>query len=74
MASLATRLVEAEAAYHRLMIGESAVEVRDQSGESVKFGFANRAALARYIADLKRQIAGTALPSATIRVTISKGL
>ena len=33
--TLQQRLTEAEEAYHRLQIGESAAEVRDSNGESV---------------------------------------
>jgi len=56
MATLQERLTEAEAAYHDLLIGKAAVEVRDSNGETVRYTSANRAALASYIADLKRQI------------------
>lgn len=55
----AQRLVEAEMAYHRLMIGQSAVEVRDQNNESVVYSRANAAQLKAYIEALKLEIAGT---------------
>lgn len=73
MTTLAQKLVEAEDALHRLTIGAAAVEVTDQSGERVKFNFANRAALAAYVADLKRQIAGVGLPT-TFLFSTSKGV
>lgn len=55
--TLAERLVEAEAAYHKLQIGESAVEVRDSNGESIRFAQANQGRLRAYVAELKAQIA-----------------
>ena len=73
MTTLAQKLVEAEDALHRLTIGHAAVEVADQSGEKVKYNFANRATLAAYVADLKRQIAGVVLPK-TILFSTSKGV
>ena len=71
--TLAQKLVEAEDALHRLTIGQAAVEVVDQSGERVRYHFANRAALAAYVADLRRQIAGVSLPK-TILFSTSKGV
>lgn len=71
MATLAERLVEAEAAFHDLAIGKAMVEFRDSNGETVRFTAANRAALQSYITDLKRQIAveaGSPLPSGPMRV------
>lgn len=59
MATLAERLVEAEAAYHDLVIGKAVVEVRDANGETLRYTVANRAALAAYIEDLKRQVTQT---------------
>lgn len=53
------RLVAAEQAYHSLMIGESVVELRDQSGEMLRFTQANASRLKIYIAELKAEIAGT---------------
>ncbi|WP_426027676.1 gpW family head-tail joining protein [Brevundimonas sp. TWP2-3-4b2] len=73
IASIHQRLSEAEAAYHSLALGRSAVEVRDSSGEAVKYRQADFSALARYIADLKRQIAGFRQPK-TIRFNTSKGV
>jgi hypothetical protein len=57
MATLAERLVEAEAAYHDLQIGKSARVYADQNGERVEFTAANAARLLGYIKDLKLQIA-----------------
>lgn len=58
--TIAERLVEAEAAYHRLMTSQQAVEIRDSNGESVRFNTSSASRLASYIADLKAQLAGTA--------------
>ena len=60
MATPQERLHEAEAAYHDLMIGKSAVQFRDANGEFVMYGKADAAQLAAYIDTLKRQIAGLA--------------
>lgn len=73
MATLAQRLVEAEAALHDISLGRGVVEVRDQNGELCKYGPANLPALTAYIARLKRQIAGVGLPK-TILFRTSKGL
>lgn len=59
--TLAEKLVQAEAAYHSLMLGESVREVVDQNNEKVAYTAANAARLAQYIADLKAQIANTTL-------------
>lgn len=73
MTTLAQRLVEAEAAYHSLMTGRSAVTVTDQSGESITYGRARASDLAGYVASLKQQIDGR--PSIkTIRFKTSKGI
>jgi hypothetical protein len=58
--TLQQRLEEAETAYHRLQIGESAAEVRDSNGESVRYTQANVGRLRSYIADLKAEIAAVA--------------
>jgi hypothetical protein len=55
-ATLQQLLSEAEAAYHALQLGKSAVEVRDSNGESVRFTAANASRLKAYIADLKAQV------------------
>lgn len=56
--SVAERLSEARDALHRLNIGEQVVEVRDQSGESIRYGQSGIRALERYIAALEREVAG----------------
>lgn len=71
MATLAEKLVQAEAAYHDLMIGRSARVVVDQNGERVEFTAANASRLAAYIADLKAQIgaaSGTRVNRGPLRV------
>jgi hypothetical protein len=57
--TLAERLVEAENAYHQLLIGGQAVEIRDSSGESIRYSMANASKLKAYIAELRALIAGT---------------
>lgn len=57
--TLAERLVEAEQALHDLIIGKAVAEVTDQNGERIRYGLPNKSNLQAYIADLKRQIAGT---------------
>ena len=59
MATLAERLVQAETAYHNLLIGQSAREVVDSDGSRVTYTATNMAALAAYISKLKLEIAGT---------------
>lgn len=66
MATLQERLDEAEAAYHDLLIGKAVVELRDANGETIRYTVANRAALASYIEDLKRQL-GTITVSGPMR-------
>lgn len=69
--TLAERLAEAKAAYHALQIGQSAVEVRDSSGESVRYTAANASRLKTYIAEIEAEIAaaaGTAIPRRPMRV------
>lgn len=61
--TLAQQLVEAEAAYHALMTGESAVEIRDSNGESVRYSAVNASRLKNYILDLKANIAAEAAGS-----------
>lgn len=55
--SLQARLAEAEAAYHRLMSGQSARVVVDQNGERVEFTSISSSALYAYILRLKTQLA-----------------
>ncbi|MFT4913346.1 MAG: hypothetical protein ACI9YM_001943 [Brevundimonas sp.] len=73
MATLAERLTEAEAALHKLLTGAAAVEVQDASGDRVRFAKADRASLAAYVSDLRRQLAGSSRPT-TIRFNTSKGI
>lgn len=54
---LKTRLVEAEEAYHKLMIGEKEVSVSVGSFGSTTYNQASRTALEGYISSLKSQIA-----------------
>lgn len=63
---LKVALKEAEKAYHLLMIGQSAVEFRDQNGEMIRYNAMSAARLLGYIADLKRQL-GIATNSAPMR-------
>lgn len=62
MATLAEKLVEAENAYHALLVGGAARVVVDASGERVEYTTANAARLAAYITELKLQIAAGATP------------
>lgn len=52
------RLAEAQTALHALLTGTSVVEVRDSTGESVRFTQVNSARLQAYIRDLQAEIAG----------------
>ena len=56
MATTAELLVEAEAAYHKLMTGTMASVFVDQNGERIEYTQANANRLAAYIAELKRRI------------------
>ena len=60
MATVAERLVEAESAYHDLLLGKGVRAFTDQNGERVEYSAANPARLLAYIADLKSQIAAAA--------------
>ncbi len=46
-------LNEARAAYHRLMIGEQVVEVRDQNGEMIRYSRSDADKLKAYIKELE---------------------
>lgn len=59
MATTAEKLEEAQSAYHRLMTGTSAVQIRDSNGDSITYTTANASRLKGYIAELKAEIAGT---------------
>jgi hypothetical protein len=56
MATNAELLAQAKAAYHDLMIGQSARVVVDQNGERVEYTAANAARLAAYIQYLENLI------------------
>jgi len=57
MPTNAEMLTEAKAALHALATGTAVVEVRDSSGESVRYTRANLSSLRNYIADLEAKIA-----------------
>lgn len=59
MATTAELLAEAQAALHRLQIGEAAAEVRDADGSSIRYTQANISRLKQYVAELKAQAGGT---------------
>lgn len=61
MPTAAERLQEARNAYHLLMTGQSAVEIRDSNGESVRFTAANASRLLAYIDELSAEVSGEAL-------------
>ena len=54
---LKIRLIEAEEAYHKLMIGEKEVSVSVGNFGTTTYNQANRTALESYISSLKLQIA-----------------
>lgn len=58
MATNAEKLVEAEAAYHNLMVNGAVRVVVDQNGERVEYTALNQAYLLRYIESLRVLIAG----------------
>ena len=68
---LKTRLVEAEEAYHKLMIGEKEVSVSVGNFGTTTYNQASRTALESYISSLKSQIAA-AEGTPTIRRKIIK--
>ena len=57
LATLQQYLEEAQAGYHRLLTGTSAVTFKDQNGEMVTYQQASASRLAAYIASLEAQIA-----------------
>lgn len=63
---LKAALQDAEKAYHRLMTGQSAVEFRDQNGETIRYSAISAPRLMGYILDLKRQL-GMSSGSAPMR-------
>lgn len=56
LAAKQLQLAEAEAAYHKLMLGQSAVSV-SESGRAVSYTAATAGSLAAYIDRLKAEIA-----------------
>ncbi len=50
-----TRLAEARAALHQLMLGRSAKAITDQNGDKVEFTQTNKADLIAYIQSLEAQ-------------------
>lgn len=52
-----TKLTQAEAAYHDLMMGKSVRKWVDQNGESVEYSRGNTGQLLSYIQQLKDQLA-----------------
>lgn len=70
MATLPERLIEAEGAYHDMVIGRGIARVRDANGEEIQYSKADPSRLLAYIADLKAQIGGTGTvcPSGPMRV------
>ncbi|WP_242137029.1 gpW family protein [Sphingomonas sp. TREG-RG-20F-R18-01] len=60
MATLTERLVEAEEAYHAVMIGRAPSVIRDANGEEIRYSKADPTALLSYIAQLKNDIAPVA--------------
>ena len=67
MATTAELLVQAETAYHQLMIGTSPRVVVDQNGERIEYTSANRAGLYSYIQELKARIAAPSVNQAIRR-------
>lgn len=57
IATLRTRLTEAEEAYHKLMIGEKEVSVSVGNFGSTTYNQTTKSALEGYISSLKSQIA-----------------
>jgi len=58
MATLQERLVEAESAYHNLMVGKQVTVYVDMNGERVEYNKASAWRLVAYIEFLKKQIYG----------------
>lgn len=56
MATTSQMLAEARQAYHELATGKAVVEVRDSSGESVRYTRANLSQLRNYIKDLEETL------------------
>lgn len=58
MTTAAQRLAEAEQALHDFQLGRQAVEVRDSSGETVRFNATNVHRLVAYVEALRVEVAG----------------
>lgn len=54
--ALKNKISDAEAQYHKLMLGQTARVIVDQNGERVEFNSANRSHLYTYIQQLKAQL------------------
>jgi hypothetical protein len=67
VATTAELLVQAETAYHQLMIGTSPRVVVDQNGERIEYTSANRAGLYSYIQELRALIAAPSVNPAIRR-------
>lgn len=57
-----TRLTEARAAYHSLMIGEAVAAFTDQNGERVSYSKTDAGKLAGYISDIVALLGTPATP------------
>jgi hypothetical protein len=66
MAATQAQLDEAEAAYHKLMLGTSLVEFRDSNGEMARYNIASAPRLAQYIKQLKIEL-GLECPTGPMR-------
>lgn len=53
MATTAELLAQARSAYHALMTGTAAVEVREADGSTIRYNIANKGALRQYILELE---------------------
>lgn len=64
IATLQSRLTEAEEAYHQLNMGRQAKVFVDQNGERIEYNAASRGQLFAYIQDLRSQlgVAGAGSP------------
>lgn len=67
VATLQTRLAEAEQVYHEWRIGQTVRTFRDQNGEQVEYSQAGLLALASYIQSLKAEIANLLSPRPVTR-------
>lgn len=58
IAAIKTRLEQAKAAYHQIMMGKGTAEVRDSDGSSIRYTTANTSRLKVYIAELEDLLKG----------------